>query len=163
MLHGLGVAADVDSGLTFVDSATDLVTETATDLYVRAFGQAGSAAPPFSFKVAAEIAQTAVGDRSARLEPQSAEPGSVPHRRLELAEVVREEVDFRKRRGRIQDYDDLLVSLRDALADADTGAAAQDRIRGALRHRAGRRVPGHRPGAVGHPRARLPRQPRPWC
>jgi len=133
MLQGLGVAADVDQGVTFVDSATDLVTEVVTDLYVKAFGRAGSDPAPFSFKVAAEIAQTAVGDPSARLEPQAAEPGSEPFRRRRLAEVVRTEVAHRKRRGRIQDYDDLLVELCRALADEHTGVAAQERIRSRYR------------------------------
>jgi exodeoxyribonuclease V beta subunit len=129
MLHGLGVAADVDPDVTFVDSATDLVTEVVTDLYVQAFGRSESEPPAFGFKVATEVAQTAVGDRSARLEPRAADAGSEPHRRRRLAEVVRDEVALRKRRGRIQDYDDLLVHLRDALADETTGEAAQERIR----------------------------------
>ncbi len=129
MLQGLGVAADVDHEVAFVDSATELVTEAVTDLYVQAFGQGSSGPATFGFKVAAEVAQAAVGDRSARLAPAGAEPGTEPHVRVRLAELVRSEVEQRKRRGRIQDYDDLLIHLRDALTDPDTGAAAQERIR----------------------------------
>ena len=133
MLHGLGIAADVDPDTTFVDSATDLVTEAVTDLYVQAFGQAGSGPAAFDFRTAAQVARAAVGDGSARLEPGEAQPGTEPERRRRLAEVVREEVAHRKRRGRIQDYDDLLVHLRDALCDEQTGQAAQDRIRSRYR------------------------------
>ncbi|HSV38992.1 MAG TPA: UvrD-helicase domain-containing protein [Nocardioidaceae bacterium] len=129
MLRALGISADVDHDARFVDTARDLVEETVTDLYVRAFGQSGSAKAPFGFDLAAKIAQAAASDPSAELGPSDADPTSEAHRRFRLAEAVRAEVQLRKRRGRIQDYDDLLVQLRDALADPDGGEAAREMIR----------------------------------
>ena len=69
------------------------------------------------------------------------------------------EVERRKRSRRLIDYDDLLVHLRDALVDPATGAAAAGPGPQPLPGGAGRRVPGHRPGAVGDPRERVPRSP----
>ncbi|MFY0409505.1 UvrD-helicase domain-containing protein, partial [Solicola sp. PLA-1-18] len=129
MLDGLGVAADVDRGVAFVESASDLVTDVVTDLYVRAYGRPDSPTPHFPLAVAESVAQAAVGDRAARLEPTSGTPGRAADLRRRLAETTRTDVAQRKRVGRLMDYDDLLVHLRDALVDPQTGPHAQDRIR----------------------------------
>ncbi|HET7689457.1 MAG TPA: UvrD-helicase domain-containing protein [Nocardioidaceae bacterium] len=129
MLRALGIAADVDPDTRFVDTASEVVDEAVTDLYVRAFGQPGSGPAPFGFDLASKIAHTASGDPSATLAPADAEPGSEAHRRFKLAEAVRAEVARRKRVGRIQDYDDLLVQLLEALVDPACGAAAREMIR----------------------------------
>ncbi|HEX5562764.1 MAG TPA: UvrD-helicase domain-containing protein [Nocardioidaceae bacterium] len=130
MLSGLGIAADVDPGLTFAESTADVTTEVVTDLYVRAYGRSGSARPPFPLGAAAGIGLSAVGDRQARLEPRDAEPDSEPDVRRRLAETTRAQVQERKRRRRVMDYDDLLVQLRDALVDPTTGPDARARVRG---------------------------------
>ena len=51
----------------------------------------------------------------------------------------------------MRDFNDLLVLLRDALADPQYGPIARQRIRSRYRVVLGRRIPGHRPDAVGHP------------
>ena len=129
MLTGLGVAADVDPDLTFTESVADVTAEVVGDLYVRAYGGPTSTAPPFPPAVAARIGIQAVSDRQAVLEPRGAAPDSEADLRRRLAERVREGVDERKRRRRLMDYDDLLVHLRDALADPVTGADARTRVR----------------------------------
>ena len=88
----------------------------------------------------------AVGDPQARLEPADEDRSTPAGRRVSFARAVRTELDRRKRRLGILSYDDLLSQLADALADADAPAARADAP--ALADRAGRRVPGHRPGAV---------------
>ncbi len=130
MLAGLGMAADVDVDATFLESASDLVTETVTDLYLRSFGMPDSRPAEVDFGTAARIAADAVADPAARLEPRADRPPRVAAVRYGLATAVRAEVDRRKRLGRILDYDDLLLRLRDALTDPATGADARERIRG---------------------------------
>ena len=129
MLAGLGIAADVDGDLTFSESVSEVVAEVAGDLYLRAYASPGSAAPPLDFGTATRVANAAVSDRQARLEPRGADPGTEADVRRRLADRVREEVERRKRTRRVMDYDDLLVHLRDALADPVTGSDARDRVR----------------------------------
>jgi exodeoxyribonuclease V beta subunit len=129
MLASLGVAADVDQDARFSEATGDLVTDVVTDLYVADYGRLGATTPPMTFDVARKAAEQAVADRSARLEP--IDPGADPvaiTRRL-FAERVRAEVSRRKRAMRLMDYDDLLMHLRDALTDPDTGPDACARIR----------------------------------
>jgi exodeoxyribonuclease V beta subunit len=130
MLAGLGIAADVDPGLTFAESTADVTTEVVTDLYVRAYGRPGSGRPPLTLDAATRLALSAVGDRQARLEPRDAEPDTEADVRRRLAETTRAQVQERKRRRRLMDYDDLLVQLRDALVDPTTGPDARARVRG---------------------------------
>ncbi|MGZ4598136.1 MAG: UvrD-helicase domain-containing protein, partial [Actinomycetes bacterium] len=129
MLAGLGVAADVDRDLAFTEDIGDVVAEVATDLYVRAYARPGAGRPPFDFRTASRVATAAVAERQARLEPLGAEAGSTADVRRRLAERVRDEVDRRKRTRRVMDYDDLLVHLRDALVDTETGEDACARVR----------------------------------
>jgi exodeoxyribonuclease V beta subunit len=130
MLAGLGVAADVDPDLTFTENTADVTAEVVTDLFVRAYGRADSATPPFDVAGATRIGASAVADRQARLEPRNAAPDSAADVRRRLAEATRTQVELRKRGRRLMDYDDLLVHLRDALLDPATGPAARARIRG---------------------------------
>jgi exodeoxyribonuclease V beta subunit len=129
MLAGLGVAADVDPDLTFTETTADVTAEVVGDLYVRAYGRPDSAAPPFDLATATKLGNQAVGDRQARLEPLDAVPDSVADVRRRLGDATRRQVESRKRRRRLMDYDDLLVHLRDALVDPATGRAARARIR----------------------------------
>ena len=72
-------------------------------------------------------------------------------------------MERRKRRSKILTYDDVLLRLRDTLLDDVRGRSRAPAAR-ALRRRPGRRVPGHRPGAVGHHAPRLRRRAaRRWC
>jgi exodeoxyribonuclease V beta subunit len=129
MLAGLGIAADLDTDVAFTEDTSDIVVEATGDLYVRAYGQDGRPQPPFDFRTAAAVARDAVGDLSARLEPVDAVADSEADVRRRLATGVRAEVARRKRARRVMDFDDLLVHLRAALTDADTGADALARIR----------------------------------
>ncbi|HSS66981.1 MAG TPA: UvrD-helicase domain-containing protein, partial [Nocardioidaceae bacterium] len=129
MLAGLGIAADIDADVTFTESTGDIVTEAVTDFYVRAYAQATDPPTRIPFATAAKVAANAVGDRSARLEPVAAEPGSEADVRRRLAESVRAEVGFRKESRRVMDYDDLLDHLRRALTDPHTGETARARVR----------------------------------
>ncbi|MEI4279297.1 UvrD-helicase domain-containing protein [Klenkia terrae] len=129
MLAGLGIVADADPSATFTEDIDDLVQEVAGDLYVRGFAPAGQGAPPFvDHAKFLELGRSAVGsDRQARLEP-AADTG-VPGRRRAAAQAVRDEVERRKRRLGLVDYDDWLTLLRDALADPDHGPVACRRVR----------------------------------
>ncbi len=86
MLAGLGVAADVDGDLTFTETASEVVAEVAGDLYLRAYARPGSAPPPISYAQALSVANAAVGDRQARLEPVAADPDTEADVRRRLAD-----------------------------------------------------------------------------
>ncbi len=79
-----------------------------------------------------ELGRRAVGsDRQARLEPHADD--GIPGRRRRAAQAVREEVERRKRRLGLVDYDDWLTLLRDALADPEQGQVARERVRARYR------------------------------
>ena len=126
MLAGLGMAADADPTALFVEDIDDLVREVVDDLYVRVFQD--TAAPPFlSHAELLDLGRRAVGsDRQAELWPLSDD--GLPGRRRKAAEAVRREVERRKRRLGLVDYDDWLSLLRDALTDPTSGAVACDRV-----------------------------------
>ena len=130
MLAGLGIAADLDADVTFAEATGDLITDVATDLYVADYGHPDS--PPtdsFPFDNAARLANDAVGDPAARLEPRDAVPASEAATRVAFAARAREQVARRKRSMRVMDYNDLLTYLREALTDPHTGDEACQRIR----------------------------------
>jgi exodeoxyribonuclease V beta subunit len=135
MLAGMGIAADVDHDVTFAEDTRDLVTDVATDLYVADYGAAAPPGDPtetpLGFRDATRVANEAVGDPAARLEPADADRATHPEAavRFRFAERSREAVAGRKRAMRVMDYDDLLVHLRDALTDPETGEDACARVR----------------------------------
>ncbi|MFC7878574.1 UvrD-helicase domain-containing protein [Isoptericola sp. NPDC057391] len=134
MLTSLGIAADVDPAATFVADVADLVREVSDDLYVRRFSD--EAHPALTPSMAADLGRAAVSDHQACVEP--AEPGggapSTPGAlRRGVAQETRDETLRRKRAQHLLDYDDLLVMLRDALADPAHGAVAAERVRSRFR------------------------------
>ncbi len=129
MLAGLGIAGDTDPDATFTENIDDLVEEVVGDLYLRKYGRPDAALPAMSYECARAVARSAVRDRQARLEPAGAPDGSAAAQRYGLAHAVRTEIEARKRRRRLLDFDDLLTRLRDALADPVRGPAAAERIR----------------------------------
>ncbi|MEL7977332.1 UvrD-helicase domain-containing protein [Isoptericola sp. F-RaC21] len=139
MLTSLGIAADVDPAATFVADVADLAREVSDDLYVRRF--ADEAHPALTPSMAADLGRAAVSDHQACVEP--AEPGggttstpspSTPGAlRQAVALETRTEVVRRKRAQHLMDYDDLLVMLRDALADPVHGPTAAGRVRSRFR------------------------------
>ncbi|HLT85509.1 MAG TPA: UvrD-helicase domain-containing protein, partial [Phototrophicaceae bacterium] len=127
MLTALGIAADVDSGTTFITDPSDLRDEVVDDLYLRRYAR--EADPVLTVEAAREVARAAVGDPHAGLEPADVPAESLAGHRYAFARDVVAEVARRKRARRLRDYDDLLVVLRDALTDPVTGAAAAGRVR----------------------------------
>ncbi|HEU5045300.1 MAG TPA: UvrD-helicase domain-containing protein, partial [Nocardioidaceae bacterium] len=125
VLRGLGVAGDTDAQATMVDDLDDLVREVVDDVYLRTV--AGQDELPFAPADALRLARAAVGDPQARLEPEDADPETLPGRRLAFAAAVRAELDRRKRRLGILGYDDLLSQLAAALREED--APARQRMR----------------------------------
>ena len=155
VLGGLGIVGDVETDMTFVEDPADLVEEVVDDLFVRRFHRHGD--PQFTRDEALRIARIAVANPAARIEPDGAPERSIAAMRVRFARAVREEFERRKRRMALITYDDLLTRLDDTLAGAGRrgggGAAAR-----ALPRRARRRVPGHRPGPVGHHAPRVRRR-----
>jgi exodeoxyribonuclease V beta subunit len=129
MLDGLGVLGDREPHATVVEHLSDLTREVATDLYLRRYAASGS--PPVSYEEALEVANQAVQAIHARLVPAGLGPDdpSGSGERVTFAAAVREEVERRKRAGKLFTYDDMLTRLRDALADPERGSAAGDRLR----------------------------------
>ena len=146
VLAGLGVAGDPEPDATFVEDVSDLVDEVVDDLYVRRFHREGVPAfdrarrPRRSPARRSTTPSVAAGPRRAATAPEM--------RRRLAAGRPREELEAAQARARRHD-------LR---RPADPAARARWPTRRGgrpparpLRRRPGRRVPGHRPGAVGHP------------
>jgi exodeoxyribonuclease V beta subunit len=129
VLDGLGMSGDHEPGVTMVESVDDLLREVVDDLYLRKYAAHDAAAPLLSAQQAREVARAATSDRQARLEPADADPGSAAGQRVRLGSAARTELERRKRRVGVRDFDDLLVLLRDVLADPSRGPAACARLR----------------------------------
>ncbi|MGM0385944.1 MAG: UvrD-helicase domain-containing protein [Actinomycetota bacterium] len=132
MLVGLGVAADVDGHTTFLEDPRDLLGDVVADLRAAEHGGPGGPLPVLDHRTAAAVAGWAIGDPAARLEPSSAEDDAAAAR-YRFAVRAREAMRARKRAGHLLDWDDLLVLLRDALADPATGPDACGRVRSRYR------------------------------
>ncbi|MFP5334054.1 MAG: UvrD-helicase domain-containing protein [Actinomycetes bacterium] len=131
MLASLGVTGDVDADAVLVPDVADLVDEVVDDLYLQRY--ASVPGPRISVAEARLVGRAAVGDHQADLGPVPQPAGSPAAHRHALATAVRAEVLRRKRSRRLLDYDDLLVLLRDALADPVHGADAAERVRARYR------------------------------
>ncbi|HEV2813383.1 MAG TPA: UvrD-helicase domain-containing protein, partial [Solirubrobacteraceae bacterium] len=130
VLGGLGIAGDLEPGITFVEDLRDLVGEVVDDLYVRAFHRREDV--PFNRAQALQIALAADRNPGAPLEPVGAAPDSPPDLRRRLAERVRSELDRRKRVLGVMNYDDLLTKLDGALSGG-RGDAIAARLRSQYR------------------------------
>ena len=108
MLTGLGIAGDAEPDATFVETIDDLVVEVVDDLYLRKFA-APAPARRRSTGRGPRLARRAVDDPQARLEPA----GATRHRgdAAGLRDGRAAEVERRKRRRGLLDYDDLLTRL----------------------------------------------------
>ena len=129
VLDSLGMSGDHEPGVTMVESVDDLLREVVDDLYLRKYAARDADPPQLTPKDARDVARAATGDRQARLEPADAAPDTAPGQRVGLAKAARVELERRKRLTGVRDFDDLLVLLRDVLADAERGAAACARLR----------------------------------
>ena len=130
VLGGLGIAGDLEPGITFVENLRDLVEEVVDDLYVGAFHDRPEV--PFDRAQALEIARAADRNPGAPLEPSDPEAPLLQRTRQRLAVRVRREVDARKRRLGVMTYDDLLTRLHDAL-HGPGGDAIAERLRARYR------------------------------
>ena len=120
VLGGLGIDGDVEPDAVFVEDVRDLLSDVVDDLYVRRFHSRDT--PDFDRKEAMRIAQVAVANPAAPLEPQGAPENTVEAMRVRLAQAVRVELERRKRAMGVMTYDDLLTRLDEAL---ESDAAAQ--------------------------------------
>ncbi|MBA2389090.1 MAG: UvrD-helicase domain-containing protein, partial [Geodermatophilaceae bacterium] len=128
MLDGLGVAGEREPGVSLVEAVDDIVDEVVDDLYLQQYAGYGSPIPQLTPATARTVAREAVRDGQARLEPLAA-GDTEAGQRVAMAAAARIEVERRKRKRGIRDFDDLLVLLRDVLADPERGPAAAARIR----------------------------------
>ena len=122
VLAGLGIAADLEPNVEFVEDLSDLLGEVVDDLYLRRFHQGEE--PPFTRAQALQIAQVAVQNPDAAI---AAAPGGAPTMRRGLALAVRRELEIRKQRLAVMTYDDLLTRLSAALNGRD-GASIATRL-----------------------------------
>src|SRR5205814_795591 len=126
VLAELGTVGDLDPETAFVEDVSELVEEVVDDLYVRRFHRREPAR--FSRAEALQIARAAVDNPMAALEPREEPRDSTPAMRYRLADVVRRELDQRKRRLAIMTYDDLLTRLN-AILGGPSAAEARARLR----------------------------------
>ena len=156
MLTSLGTLGDVEPDARLVPDIASLEAEVVDDLYLRKY--ASSPKPTLTVKDARTIAHEAISDAAATLEPADA------YRRQGR------ETPTASRPPPAASWCD--ASARCACSTTTTCCPAARRAhrpgdragrRGArplaVPHRHGRRVPGHRPRAVGHPAHRVPRAP----
>ncbi|MGZ4181609.1 MAG: UvrD-helicase domain-containing protein [Solirubrobacteraceae bacterium] len=122
VLGGLGIAADLEPNVEFVEDLSDLLGEVVDDLYVRRFH--GRDEPPFSRAEALQIANIAVENPDAAI---AAATGDVPEMRRRLALAVRQELEARKQRLAVMTYDDLLTRL-DAVLSGSHGESIAARL-----------------------------------
>jgi exodeoxyribonuclease V beta subunit len=120
VLGGMGIDGDVEPDAAFVEDVRDLLSEVVDDLYVRRFHSRDT--PDFGRREAMRIAEVAVANPAAPLEPQHAPEDTVEAMRVRLAGRAREELDRRKLAMGVMTYDDLLTRLDEALG---SDAAAQ--------------------------------------
>jgi exodeoxyribonuclease V beta subunit len=132
VLLALGTAGDHDTGAVLVESIGDLVAEVADDLYLRKWGAAGSEPADMTRAEFQALAMAAATDPATDLLPPATTDG-MPGQRARIAAAVRVEVDRRKRRQQLIDYDDMLLRLRDTLTDETSGPVAKARLRARYR------------------------------
>ncbi len=126
VLAELGTVGDLDPETAFVEDLSDVLEEVLDDLYVRRFA-ARREAERFTRAEALKIARAAALHPMAALEPRDEPAESAAAMRYRLANVVREELERRKRRLAIMTYDDLLTRLNDTLG-GPSGPAARERL-----------------------------------
>ena len=163
VLSGLGVAGDTDAGATLVEDLDDLVVEVVDDLYLRSVraAQGEPAVQPRGTRceLARARGRRPAGPARAAWTPT---PGTRPARRRRFAARG-------PRRGRPAQAPAAACSATTTCSPSSPTrcgrptAPAPAADAAALAGGAGRRVPGHRPGAVGDPATgRSTGTPR-WC
>lgn len=121
VLKSLGVAGDTAANVTLLESLDELIVEIVDDLYLAHFGRERDD-PALAYREALRLAREVVRNPSTELRPLHPEPGSRAAVCVAFAKDVLAELDTRKRRMGVLDYDDLLSRLADALATEDSPA-----------------------------------------
>ncbi len=85
VLGGMGIDGDVEPDAAFVEDVRDLLSEVVDDLYVRRFHSRDT--PDFDRREAMRIAEIAVANPAAPLEPQHAPQDTVEAMRVRLADA----------------------------------------------------------------------------
>jgi exodeoxyribonuclease V beta subunit len=132
VLAALGTAGDQDTGAQLVEDLSDLVREVADDLYLRKWGVDGAEPPAMRVDEFRGLAlDVALRDPGTLLvpDPSEVDPATPHGLRTRIALAVRAEVDLRKRRLHLFDYDDLLQRLDGTLRADLTGEIAVRRLR----------------------------------
>ncbi len=128
VLSGLGTAGDVEQDVTLIEDAGDLLEEVVDDLYVKRFW-----APADDLRIgrgdALRIGKEVLQHPTAVIMPRETKERTVPGIRRRLAGAVFREIDQRKRAMQVLTYDDVLIRLRDTLADPVRGPVACGRLR----------------------------------
>ena len=128
MLLALGTAGDLDPDALLVEDISDLVREVADDLYLRQWGRPDAGPPALKVAEFRELATAVAKDRTSRLVPEATTDGD-PGLRARIAAGVQKEVEKRKRRQHLIDFDDLQERLKAVLTDPITGQPAVGRLR----------------------------------
>ncbi|BEP13443.1 exodeoxyribonuclease V subunit beta [Acidothermaceae bacterium B102] len=128
VLMALGTAGDLDPDALLVEDLSDLVREVAEDLYLRQWGRPDADPPSLKPAEFRELATAAAKDRTSTLLPARDTDGT-PGLRARVAAGVQHEVDKRKRRQHLIDFDDLQLRLAAVLKDPMTRDAALSRLR----------------------------------
>ena len=127
MLDGIGFVGDYEPNAEYRENIADLLKEVSDDLYT--VEHTATYPPSMSLRVAKAVAGAAADDPQATLFPDNADVGSDAAQRLSFAKAARSELLLRKRSAGVRDFNDMLVLLRDALADPHFGSVASARIR----------------------------------
>jgi exodeoxyribonuclease V beta subunit len=139
ILRAVGLSADVRRDATLLEDPRGLLDEVVDDVYVRRYlhtpaGPDGDGRP--SRRAVADIARAVIGSADADVVPRADDPDPALAELGSLAAELRDEVAMRKRKHGLLAHDDLLLSLRAALADPERGDAAvavlRERYRWAL-------------------------------
>jgi exodeoxyribonuclease V beta subunit len=128
VLLALGTAGDLDPDAVLVEDLSDLVREVSDDLYLRQWGRPDAGPPDLKPAEFRELATAAAKDRTSTLLPAKDTDGA-PGLRARIAAGVQTEVDKRKRRQHLIDFDDLQLRLAGVLTNPMTRDAAVGRLR----------------------------------
>jgi exodeoxyribonuclease V beta subunit len=128
VLSGLGTAGDVERDVTLIEDARDLLEEVVDDLYVRRFWERPDALR-FNRGEAMSIGKVVLDHPTAAIVPPITTDRDASAIRRRLAGAVGKEIDRRKREMQVLTYDDVLIRLRDTLADEIRGPVACSRLR----------------------------------